>query len=56
VIRDVTRPRWVRGLDQTGAIICDAQTAASGKLPKGPRISIFPILADSAHAELARFS
>ena len=56
VIRDVTRPRWVRGLEQTGAIICDAQTAATGKLPPGPRVFIFPILADTAHAELARFS
>jgi GntR family transcriptional regulator len=56
VLRDVTRPRWVRGLDQTGAIICDSRTAASGKLPKGPRIFVFPFLADAARAELARFS
>jgi DNA-binding transcriptional regulator YhcF (GntR family) len=56
VLRNVTRPRWVRGLDQTAAIICDACTAASGKLPPGPRIFIFPFLADAARAELARFS
>ena len=56
VLRHVTRPRWVRGLDQTAAIICDARTVAGGKLPKGPRIFVFPFLADSARAELARFS
>jgi len=56
VLRHVTRPRWVRGLDQTAAIICDARTVAGGKLPPGPRIFVFPFLADSARAELARFS
>ena len=56
VLRNVTRPRWVRGLNQTAAIICDACTAASGKLPPGPRIFVFPFLADAARAELARFS
>lgn len=56
VLRDVTRPRWVRGLDQAAAIICDARTAANGKLPKGPRIFVFPFLADAARAELDRFA
>ena len=56
VLRNVTRPRWGRGLDQTAAIICDACTAASGKLPSGPRICVFPFLADAARDELARFS
>ena len=56
VLRDVTRPRWVRGLDQTAAIICDARTAANGKLPHGPRIFVFPFLADAARAELDRFA
>ncbi len=56
VLRNVTRPRWVRGLDQTAAIICDARTAAGGKLPLGPRIFVFPFLADAARAELARFA
>jgi DNA-binding transcriptional regulator YhcF (GntR family) len=56
VLRNVTRPRWVRGLDQTAAIICDARTAAGGKLPPGPRIFVFPFLADSARAELSRFA
>lgn len=56
VLRDVARPRWVRGLDQTAAIVCDARTAASGKLPKGPRIFVFPFLADAARDELDRFA
>jgi DNA-binding transcriptional regulator YhcF (GntR family) len=56
VIRNAGRPRWIRGLDQTGAIICDALTAATGKLPKGPRIFVFLLLADSARTELSRFS
>lgn len=56
VLRLATRPRWVRGLDQTAAIICDSRTAAGGKLPSGPRICIFPFLAESARAELSRFS
>jgi DNA-binding transcriptional regulator YhcF (GntR family) len=56
VLRDVKRPRWVRGLDQTAAIICDARTAAGGKLPQEPRIFVFPFLADGARAELSRFS
>jgi DNA-binding transcriptional regulator YhcF (GntR family) len=56
VIRNATRPRWVRGLDQTGAIICDASTAASGRLPQGPRIFIFPFLAEATRTELSRLS
>ena len=55
VLRNAARPRWVRGLDETAAIICDAQTAAGGKLPQGPRIFVFPFLADAARAELIRF-
>jgi GntR family transcriptional regulator len=56
VLRNATRPRWVRGLDQTGAIICDARTAAGGKIPEGPRIFVFPFLADAARAELSRLA
>ena len=56
VLRNVTRPRWVRGLDQTAAIICDARTADGGKLPQGPRIFVFPFLADAARSELERFA
>ena len=56
VLRNPRRPRWQRGLDQTGAIICDAHTAATRVLPKGPRVFIFSVLADVARVELSRFS
>lgn len=56
VIRNATRPRWVRGLDQTGAVICDARTAESSKLPPGPRVFVFPFLADATQAELGRLT
>lgn len=55
VVRDPKRPRWRRGLDQTGAIICDAHTAATRGLPQGPRVFVFPVLADAFQAELAGF-
>lgn len=56
VVRDPRKPRWLRGLDQTGAIVCDAKTAAHRALPKGPRMFVFPILADAVRDDLAQFS
>jgi DNA-binding transcriptional regulator YhcF (GntR family) len=56
LMRNPHRPRWQRGLEQTGAIICDAHTAAVRELPKGPRVFIFPVLADTAQVELSRFT
>jgi DNA-binding transcriptional regulator YhcF (GntR family) len=56
IFRDAHKPRWNRGLDQTAAIICDAFTATSRSLPAGPRILVFPLLADSARADLCRYS
>lgn len=56
LMRDPRRPRWRRGLEQTGAIICDAHTAATRQLPKGPRVFVFSVLADAARVELGRFS
>ena len=47
VVRNPKRPRWQRGLEQTGAIICDAHTAATRELPKGPRVFVFSVLADA---------
>lgn len=55
VVRDPRRPRWKRGLDQTGAIICDMQTASTRELPKGPKVFSFSVLADSAGVELRQF-
>jgi DNA-binding transcriptional regulator YhcF (GntR family) len=56
IVCDVRRPRWNRGLNQTAAIICDAFTAKLPKLPSDPRTIVFPLLADSARAELGRYS
>lgn len=56
VVRNPHRPRWQRGLDQTGAIICDAHTAAARELPKGPRVFEFSLLADAFQIELGKFS
>jgi DNA-binding transcriptional regulator YhcF (GntR family) len=56
VVRNPRRPRWQRGLDQTGAIICDVHTAATRELPKGPRVFVFSLLADAARVELGKFS
>ena len=56
MVRNPKRPRWQRGLDQAGAIICDAHTAATRELPKGPRIFVFPLLADAFQLELSKFS
>ena len=56
VVRNPRRPRWQRGLDQTGGIICDVLTAANRSLPKGPRIFVFSVLSDAGQAELRQLS
>lgn len=56
VVRNPKRRGWQRGLDQTGAMICDAHTAAMRELPKGPRVFVFSLLADAFQLELSKFS
>lgn len=56
VVRNPRQPRWQRGLDQTGAIICDVYTAATRELPRGPRLFVFSLLADAFQMELSKFS
>ena len=56
VMRNPKRPRWQRGLEQTGAVICDALTATTRPMPKGPRIFVFSVLADAARVELRQLS
>jgi DNA-binding transcriptional regulator YhcF (GntR family) len=56
VVRNPKRSRWQRGLDQTGALICDAHTASVRDLPRGPSVFVFPLLADAFQAELSKFS
>ncbi len=55
VFRDARKARWQRGLEQASAILCDAHTAETGKLPKGVHAIVFSVLADGARAELSRF-
>ncbi|HKF47378.1 MAG TPA: GntR family transcriptional regulator [Terracidiphilus sp.] len=56
VVRDPRRSRWQRGLEQAGAIVCDAHTAETRELPKGPRIFVFSLLADDARMELSQIA
>ncbi|HTV08944.1 MAG TPA: GntR family transcriptional regulator [Candidatus Aquilonibacter sp.] len=50
---DARKPAWQRGLEDTSGILCDAYTASAVKLPKGPQIVVFPLLAKSAREVLA---
>ena len=56
VVRNPKRVRWQRGLDQTGAIICDAHTAATREFPRNRRVFVFSLLADAFQIELSKFS
>jgi GntR family transcriptional regulator len=56
VLRDAREARWRHGLDQVTAILCDAFTATLPKLPAKPRIIVFPLLAETARAELGSHS
>lgn len=55
VVRNPRRPRWQRGLEHTGAIICDVHTEVTRALPKGPRVFVFSVLADAARTGLSQF-
>jgi DNA-binding transcriptional regulator YhcF (GntR family) len=60
VFRDARKRGWQRGLEQTGAILTDAYTASLPVFPgnrkeKGtPKTILFPLLGDTARAELAK--
>ncbi len=56
VVRNPRRPRWQRGLEQMGAVICDVHTRAVREIPKGPKVFVFRVLADAFQVELRRFS
>jgi DNA-binding transcriptional regulator YhcF (GntR family) len=56
IFRDARKPRWNRGLNEATAILCDAYTATVPTLPSRPHIIVYPFLADSARAELGRYS
>ena len=56
VVRNPKKGRWQRGLDQTGAIICDAHTKETHEHPKGPNVFEFSLLADAFQLELSKVS
>ena len=56
LFRDASGPRWRSGLDQVSALLCDAYTATLSTLPRRPHTIVFPLLADGARTELARYS
>ena len=56
VFRAARQPRWSRGLNDVTAILCDAYTATLASLPSRPHTIVYPFLADSAKAELNRYS
>jgi hypothetical protein len=49
---DARKPAWQRGLDSTSGILCDAYTALAAKLPGGPHVVVFPLLARTARETL----
>jgi GntR family transcriptional regulator len=56
VFRDARETRWQRGLEQATAILCDAFTATLPRLPAEPHLIVFPLLAETARAELDGYS
>jgi DNA-binding transcriptional regulator YhcF (GntR family) len=56
VLRDAREARWRHGLDQVTAVLCDAFTATLPTLPAKPHIIVFPLLAETARAELDGYS
>ena len=56
VLRDAREARWQHGLDQVTAILCDAFTATLPALPAKPHKIVFPLLAETARAELGGYA
>jgi DNA-binding transcriptional regulator YhcF (GntR family) len=44
---DARKPDWQRGVANTSGVLCDTYTASAAKLPKGPQIVVFPLLASN---------
>jgi len=45
---DARKPHRQRGIEDASGILCDAYTASAAKLPRGPHIVVFPLLAATA--------
>jgi DNA-binding transcriptional regulator YhcF (GntR family) len=53
IFRNTSEAGWQKGLKQTAAVICDSVTAH--EIPKGCSVITFPLLSESASAELRRY-
>jgi DNA-binding transcriptional regulator YhcF (GntR family) len=53
VVRDTRQPGWLKDLECTAGILCDAVTARV--LPKGKIVAVFPIVADASLEELREY-
>ena len=53
VLRDTTKPGWMRGLKEAAAVVCDSVVAA--ELKDFPRVLIFPLVAESSLRELRAY-
>lgn len=53
LFRDARRPNWLRGLEQTAAVVCDSATAP--QLPRNCRPIVFPMLSDTSLRELRQY-
>jgi GntR family transcriptional regulator len=49
---DARKPQWQRGVADASGVLCDAYTASVAKLPKGPQVVVFPLLAATARESL----
>ncbi len=45
---DARKSQWRRGVPSASGVLCDAYTASVTKMPKGPQIVVFPLLAATA--------
>jgi GntR family transcriptional regulator len=51
---DARKPQWQRGIANASGVLCDAYTASAAKLPRGPQIVVFPLLAANAREILSQ--
>jgi len=49
---DARKPQWQRGIANASGVLCDAYTATAAKMPKGPQVVVFPLLAATARESL----
>ena len=53
LFRDARKLGWQKGLRECAGVVCDSLVAA--KVPKGPKVIPFPLIAESSLAELRQY-